>query len=304
MLALVFCGLLLCLVLALTVVRLLGLDSGNYVALPISGFMYLIPVTAVLLIVTLLARGRFLSVVAVALIVTQLFLVAPRFISHGGNISSVRLRIATANTLVGKADPAAIMQLVRSEQVDVLALEELTADGVRALESAGINKLLPYHELHPEIDSSIYSKYPVLHGGLLGARTKWQQPMVEINLGGRTIRIVAVHTYYPPGDPHRWTQDLQALAEAAKTAGKDAIFLGDFNATLDHAPMRELLAAGLVDTHVELGRGWAPTWPAGVPLIQLDHVLHGSGFAAVRVDERTIKGSDHRAIFAELALVG
>jgi endonuclease/exonuclease/phosphatase (EEP) superfamily protein YafD len=303
MLVLVFCGLVLCVVLALTVVRLLGLDSGNYLALPISGFMYLVPATVVILIILLLARGRFLSVIAVALIVTQLFLVVPRFIPHGGNISSIRLRIATANTLVGKADPEAILGLVRSEQVDVLALEELTADGVRAFEKAGINKLLPYHELHPEIDSSIYSRYPLVHSGLLDVKTKWQQPWVEINLGGRSVKMVAVHTYYPPGDPKRWTQDMQALAEAAKAAGKDSIFLGDFNATLDHAPMRSLLAAGLTDTHAELGRGWAPTWPAGVPLLQIDHVLHGSGLAAVRVDERTIKGSDHRAVFAELALV-
>jgi endonuclease/exonuclease/phosphatase (EEP) superfamily protein YafD len=85
------------------------------------------------------------------------------------------------------------------------------------------------------------------------------------------------------------------------------VLLGDFNATLDHAPMRALLAAGLVDAHAELGRGWAPTWPVNgrlPPLIQLDHILHGRGLAAVSAGEHTIAGTDHRVVYAELAFLG
>jgi endonuclease/exonuclease/phosphatase (EEP) superfamily protein YafD len=87
-------------------------------------------------------------------------------------------------------------------------------------------------------------------------------------------------------------------------AGRDAIVLGDFNATVDHSPLRSLLAAGLVDTHAELGRGWAPTWPAAFPLVQIDHVLHGPGWAAVSASEHLLPGTDHRAVVAELALLG
>ncbi|GAA1661952.1 endonuclease/exonuclease/phosphatase family protein [Fodinicola feengrottensis] len=296
------CGFLLFFTAALTAVRLLGLDDGTYLALPMAGFPYAVAATIVLTLVVLAASGRLLLVLAIALVVTQLFQVVPRFIPHNTTASSVRLRVAAANTDVGKADPQTIMALVRSEQIDVLSLEEFTAAGVQALDRAGIGKLLPYHELHPEIDSSIYSRYPLVLSGLLKAATKWQQPTAQIMVGGRTVTIVAVHTYYPPGDPQRWAQDLQALGGAAKTAGKDTVFLGDFNATLDHATMRNLLADGLIDSHAELGRGWAPTWPSVLPVFQLDHVLHGSGLTAVRAGEQTIPGSDHRAVFAELAL--
>ncbi len=127
-------------------------------------------------------------------------------------------------------------------------------------------------------------------------------------MAGRAVRLVAVHTYFPAGDPQRWTGDMTALRDEASAAGSDLVVLGDFNATLDHAPMRSLLAAGLVDTHAELGRGWAPTWPVSgsplPPLIQIDHVLHGRGLAGVSASEHTLPGTDHRAVIAELALLG
>jgi endonuclease/exonuclease/phosphatase family metal-dependent hydrolase len=121
------------------------------------------------------------------------------------------------------------------------------------------------------------------------------------------VQFVAVHTYYPLGDAERWTRDMDALTSMARRSGPDTVFLGDFNASLDHAPMRELIAAGLTDTHAELGHGWAPTWPVGLalvpPLIQLDHVLHGPGLAGVSVGEHTVPGTDHRAVVAVLALL-
>jgi endonuclease/exonuclease/phosphatase (EEP) superfamily protein YafD len=84
------------------------------------------------------------------------------------------------------------------------------------------------------------------------------------------------------------------------------VLLGDFNATVDQAPLRALLAAGLTDAHEELGRGWAATWPTNhrlPPLLQLDHVLHSSGLVAVAASEYTLLGTDHRAVVAELALL-
>ncbi|MGW4825486.1 endonuclease/exonuclease/phosphatase family protein [Streptomyces sp. NPDC004227] len=100
---------------------------------------------------------------------------------------------------------------------------------------------------------------------------------------------------------------MTALTSMARRSRPDAVFLGDFNASLDHTPMRRLLAAGLTDTHAELGHGWARTWPVGhalvPPLIQLDHVLHGSGLVGVSVGERTVPGTDHRAVVAVLALL-
>ncbi|MFD9325133.1 endonuclease/exonuclease/phosphatase family protein [Streptomyces sp. NPDC060065] len=306
------CGLALAAPAALLLVRLTGLDAGTPLAVP----MVLFPYSAVLSVLVLgvvvavpALRSRWTVAVVAVLVAVQVGALVPRFVPAGRHVpsGSAELRVATLNTDVGGADPRAVVELVRTERIDVLALEQLPPAGVAALDKAGLGALMPYQELHPEYDSSIYSRRPLSHGGTTDADTAWPQTTAEISVGERKVKLVAVHTYYPLGDAERWTRDMTALASLARRSGSDAVFLGDFNATLDHTPMRRLLAAGLTDTHAELGQGWARTWPVGLPLlppmVQLDHVLHGSGLAAVSVGERTLPGTDHRAVVAVLAVL-
>ncbi|MGW2278453.1 endonuclease/exonuclease/phosphatase family protein [Streptomyces sp. NPDC001770] len=306
------CGLVLAVPAALLAVRLTGRDASTYLAVP----MVLFPHTAFLALLVLVLtttvralRSWAVAAVALLLIVAQVWLVTPRFVSDSAAVppSAARLRVATLNTDEGAADPAAVVEMVRAERIDVLAVEQTPARGLDALDRAGLGALLPYHALHPEYDSSIYSRTPLTGADTTDIDTVWPQTTAGITVGGRTVRLVAVHTYYPLGNPGRWSRDMYSLAVLAQDDGPDAVFLGDFNATLDHAPMRSLLAAGLTDTHAELGEGWAPTWPVGAgiapPLVQLDHVLHGSGLVGVSVREHTVPGTDHRAVVAELAVL-
>lgn len=296
---------------ALLIVRLTGSDAGTPLAVPVALLPYMAVLSvlglAVLLTVPAL-RSRWAVIATAMLVIAQVVVLAPRFLPDRWQVpaAAAELRVATVNANVGAADPRALVRLVRDERIDVLAVQQLPSAGITALTEAGLDTLLPYHELRPEYDSSIYSRTPLTRGGPLPADTAWPQTTAEVTVGGRTVRLVAVHTYYPVGDPGRWTRDLAALASVAHDSGPDTVFLGDFNATLDHTPMRDLLAAGLVDIHAELGRGWARTWPVGKPLmpplVQLDHVLHGPGLVGVSVGERTVPGTDHRAVVAVLAL--
>ncbi|MFE9768129.1 endonuclease/exonuclease/phosphatase family protein [Streptomyces sp. NPDC005808] len=306
------CGLVLTAPAGLLLVRLTGLDAGTPFAVP----MVLFPYSALLgalvlgLMVTVPAlRSWWAVAVVTALTVVQAGLLVPRFVPDSRHVpaGTAVLRVATLNTDAGGADPGAVVELVRTERIDVLALEQLPPAGVAALDKAGLAALMPYRELHPEYDSSIYSRRPLSRGGTTDSDTAWPQTTAEITVAERPVKFVAVHTYYPLGDAGRWTRDMTALASLARRGGPDTVFLGDFNASLDHAPMRGLLAAGLTDTHAELGHGWPRTWPVGLPvvppLVQLDHVLHGSGLAGVSVGERTLPGTDHRAVVAVLALL-
>ncbi|MFD5627587.1 endonuclease/exonuclease/phosphatase family protein [Streptomyces sp. NPDC127072] len=306
------CGVALAPSAVLLVVRLTGLDAGTPFAVPMVLFPYSAVVSVLVLGVVAAVpalRSRWTVPVVAALAVVQVGLLVPRFVPENRDVppGSPQLRVATLNTDVGGADPRAVLELVRTERIDVLALEQLPPGGVAALDKAGLGALMPYRELHPEYDSSIYSRRPLSHGGTTDSDTAWPQTTAEITLGGRTVELVAVHTYYPLGDADRWTRDMTSLASLARRGGPDTVFLGDFNASLDHAPMRRLLSAGLTDIHAELGRGWVRTWPVGhalvPPMVQLDHVLHGSGLAGVSVSERTVPGTDHRAVVAELALL-
>ncbi|MGW6059337.1 endonuclease/exonuclease/phosphatase family protein [Streptomyces sp. NPDC055189] len=299
---------------ALLLIRLAGLDTGTPLAVPVILFPYA-AVLSVLALATTLAfptlRSRRPILAAGLLAAAYVVLLVPRFVPHEQQhipSQAAELRVATLNTHVGQGDARALVSLVKSERIDVLAVQELPSAGIKALAEAGLTRVLPHQELHPENDSSLYSRLPLTHGGPLRADTAWPQTTAQVKVGGRAVRLVAVHTYYPLGDADRWTRDMTALTSVARDSGPDTVFLGDFNASLDHAPMRDLLASGeLTDTHAELGEGWTSTWPTGKgllpPLLHLDHVLHGSGLAGISVDERTIPDTDHRAVIATLAVL-
>lgn len=301
--ALIGCGVLLTGVLVLAVTRIFGFDDGTYLAVPMALLPYAALLTAGLLVTLLALRGRWLTVAAAALLVLQLAWIVPRFVPDRPPIpaNAVHIRVGTINTHRGQVEPLALVSMAKDEHLDVLAAEELDAPAIKALDAAGMAKYMPYRELHPENDTSIFSRLPIVSGGPTTLPTTWPQTQVTVTVSGHEIPIIGVHTYYPVGGPGLWARDMSALRAMA---GRDVIVLGDFNATVDHSPLRSLLAAGLVDTHAELGRGWAPTWPAQFPLVQIDHVLHGPGLAAVSASEHLLPGTDHRAVVAELALPG
>ena len=58
-----------------------------------------------------------------------------------------QFRVLTLNCRYGHADAERVVGLVRDEDVAVLALQELSDDLVARLDAAGLNALLPYHEL-------------------------------------------------------------------------------------------------------------------------------------------------------------
>jgi endonuclease/exonuclease/phosphatase (EEP) superfamily protein YafD len=83
------------------------------------------------------------------------------------------------------------------------------------------------------------------------------------------------------------------------------ILAGDFNASLDHSPLRDVIAGGYTDAGDATGTGLHPTWPADwriPPMITIDHVLYDKRASAVTTSVHTVPGTDHRALFAELRL--
>ncbi|MGW4383927.1 endonuclease/exonuclease/phosphatase family protein [Kitasatospora sp. NPDC004531] len=303
------CGLVLLGAAALAAVRVLGLDDGTTLALPMATLPYAALLTLPVPVVLAVLRRRRLAALAVVLVGVQLWWLVPRLVPDAGAApaGAPRLRVGTSNAYMGGVSPKALVDLVREQRLDALAVEELSGSAAAALDEAGIRELLPHRELPEGTDTAIYTRLPVTGA----ADPDWPTTNVSVEVGGRPVRLVAVHTYYPLGDARRWAADLRALRDAAPGRTADAVLLGDFNATLDHAPMRSLLATGLADTHAELGAGLFPTWPEDnrdlpflPPVIQIDHVLHGRELTAVSVGEHTLARTDHRAVVAELAVRG
>jgi endonuclease/exonuclease/phosphatase (EEP) superfamily protein YafD len=250
--------------------------------------------------------------VALAVAITLTALVAPRALSgERGPATGVTLRVMTSNLLFGGADPATIVGLVRDLRIDVLAVQEFTAEGRDALAAAGLGELLPYNSLADEIAASgsgLYSRYPLAGkgdkrngGGFRQAYGTVQAP------GAGPVVVESVHPLAPWSVKvnEDWRSDLLAQPRADRN-GPPRILLGDFNATLDHGPLRELIATGYRDAADAAGKGLVGTWPyeggRTLPKVTIDHILVDERIGVRDVSVHPIPRSDHRAVVAELTV--
>jgi endonuclease/exonuclease/phosphatase family metal-dependent hydrolase len=213
-----------------------------------------------------------------------------------------------ANLYLGQADARAIVNFVREHQVDVLTLPELTPTEVSALDDAGLAEVLPYRmfEDRPGGDGSgIAGKFP-LRKVILMDETVLGQPSVVVDLPDRDdVELTAVHVQPPlyDEDVPTWRAELAGLPEATPDK-RVRILAGDFNATLDHTPFRDLVDRGYADAAEETGKGFDHTWsslPTGPPLT-IDHIVVDVRCAISSYAVYDVPGSDHNAILAEVVL--
>jgi endonuclease/exonuclease/phosphatase (EEP) superfamily protein YafD len=220
----------------------------------------------------------------------------------------VTLRVLTLNAKGGSADPAAVLGRLRRHRVDVLAVQELTPTMVRRLEDAGVAGLLPFCHLDPRPRSpgvGLWARWPLDPlpplPGLMAAAPRAR----IVPAGGWPVTVSAVHPIAPTkGHDHEWRRDLGLIESALAGATEPQVVAGDFNASRDHRPFRDLLAAGFVDcADAALSRPWPGfTWPADRwirPAMRLDHVLVSRAGAAV-LEARIIRvpGTDHCGVLA------
>jgi endonuclease/exonuclease/phosphatase (EEP) superfamily protein YafD len=81
--------------------------------------------------------------------------------------------------------------------------------------------------------------------------------------------------------------------------------VGDFNAALDEAALRDVVDRGYRDAADVVGKGLEPTWPDNSllsPLIAVDNVLADRRMGISDYEAEDLPGSDHRAIWARLFL--
>jgi len=225
---------------------------------------------------------------------------------------ALTLRVLSLNVLGGSADPAAVVRAVEQHQVDVLVVQELTPGMVHRLADSGLGTLLPYCHLDPRLRASgtgLWARWPLAPlppvPGLAAAAPRARIRPVD----GCPVTVTGVHPKAPVRrNVRRWQQELTAIRSALVGTDGPQVVAGDFNASRDHRPFRDLLAAGFLDcADAARRRPWPGfTWPVGrgiPPVVRLDHVLVSRGSATVR-ESRIIRvpGTDHRGVLAVIQL--
>jgi endonuclease/exonuclease/phosphatase (EEP) superfamily protein YafD len=262
-----------------------------------------------------LLRGRWwvLSGLAGALTLALVLVQLPLYVGEDPGPDTVRVRVMTINMYLGQADALAIVREAAVD-ADVLFVQELTPDAVRALAAAGIDNTLPNHALDPRNEAAgvgIYTRYPMTSSDRM---TGYEMAMVSARLrieGTRADTTVAAAHFAAPW-PQRvdgWRGDLErfpsTLADfAAQARGSSVVVGGDFNATVDMSPFRGLLTNGYRDATEQAGAGRQFTYPGNrriPPFMGIDHVLTRNG-TAVSAHTVSIAGSDHRALLATVLL--
>ena len=221
----------------------------------------------------------------------------------------VSLRLLTVNARGGAADPAALLRVLQRHNVDVLAVQELTPHMVSRLTAAGLAQLLPFAHLDPRPGSpgvGLWARWPLAPlppvPGLTAAA-----PRARIDpSGGRPVTLTAVHPLAPThGHANIWQRELALIRQALAAVDEPQVVAGDFNASRDHRPFRDVLAAGFLDcADSSQSRSWPGfTWPAAggmLPIMRLDHVLV-SRTAIVRMTRAIrVPQTDHHGVLADI----
>jgi vancomycin resistance protein VanJ len=268
----------------------------------------------------LLGHWRWVLAEAIALLVAAIFL-------FGANISAPdsrrpTFRLLAWNVHFGDAGVEAFARELRSVAPDVAVFEATNHDAHNALVSA-----FPSFHVERLASYSIASRFPIRERSVpweLATRSgpPWARFTVETPSG--PVKIFAVHPVSQRGafyetfrhgglrrafrvaydlfteDYERRERELSSLAREAAAAGPRVLVAGDFNV----AGRSRLLASlfpDFQDSFVERGTGFGYTFPVRHPFLRLDRIL-GKGFRFVRTGVGGKEASDHRPVYADVAL--
>ncbi|MFD0556642.1 endonuclease/exonuclease/phosphatase (EEP) superfamily protein YafD [Stackebrandtia endophytica] len=296
--------------------RLLG-SEHHWLAVTTMSFTPYVMFAGIIPVVwSLVSRAGIAFTVVVLSILALAAVVVPRMIStQAPDVDGPKLTVMTVNLRVGGGDTGQVMDLVDQHEVDVLSVQELTDEALDGLNESGLTERFPHQEFKASTDASgtgIFSRLPITV--LSPVPGRFFMPTVRLDLtesegDGQRVEFTAVHPTAPISGDHiaDWRADIEALPGATLN-GPIRILAGDFNASLDHRILRDLIGTGYHDAASATGNGMVGTWqPVGaisglIPPVALDRVLSDERTAIRNFSTHPITGSDHLAVVTVIQL--
>lgn len=287
--------------------RIGGLEQGYPLVQLMAYTPYVLMLALLALLLVVLCR-RWLAAGFLGLAVIALSLaVIPRAIGGPESVPDSRpVRILTFNLAKSRADTQSVVDEASRRQADLVFLQELTRNKAKELNQAGLAAAYPHQVMSfsDKFGNAIWSRWPLVRREPLPVK---EQPRADIQVPDSIpIEVVSVHPTAPihRSDMKLWERDYKALPPAF-SARVPIVLAGDFNATLDHDNLRDLIDTGYRDAGEVIGDGLVPTWPSTIqfpPPVTIDHVLAEKGISFSEYEVVKLPGSDHKAVFAEILL--
>ncbi|SDO60711.1 Uncharacterized conserved protein YafD, endonuclease/exonuclease/phosphatase (EEP) superfamily [Nakamurella panacisegetis] len=241
---------------------------------------------------------------------SQFGVVVSRGWAGGDDPGTAALVVIEFNTYDVHTTAAQIAGLVRGQGATVVALPETmraTAQATADLLAAGGRHFQVFSTTAdspwPIADTSLLISDELGRYRQLPATGELVGIVRAVPIDGAGPTLVAVH---PPAPGRvigfdQWAVHARNAANQC-IASVGAVVAGDFNATVDHAPLTDL--GRCADAASSVGRGAEGTWPSDYPAgftAPIDHVLFDTGrYRSLRTRTERVGGSDHRALIAWL----
>ena len=265
-----------------------------------------------------IGRCWWLVSAAALVVVAQLVFVAPELLAAAPVPAWTRhaptLTVFDANIDKSVHFEVGYQDAIRRSRPDVVAMEEFTPPALQSMIASGVLRAFPYRCAAPTYGAT---------GFLLASRERltgcqvhtvpWNDEqaayMVQATLwfAGRPIAVRVVHTLAPfPAYWREWKAALAAVNRSVRASGTGhMLMVGDFNATWGNGGFVALLHDGLTDGAAARGHALQMTWPNGAvvpPFVRIDHVMTGAHRAGTSIAAGPGFGSDHRYLFAAVAV--
>jgi endonuclease/exonuclease/phosphatase family metal-dependent hydrolase len=231
----------------------------------------------------------------------------------------MRIRVATYNIHRcvggdGRYDAGRIIDVLRELDCDIVALQEVAnrADARHVslqldhiAESVGMRAIpgLQLIRRWGEYGNALLTRFPVLTIALHNLSVTTREPRgaidVHLDIGGRSLRVIATHLGLGRSERHRQTRQLLTLL-GERADAEPCLVLGDMNEWLPWSRPLQWL-------HRELGAAPAPaSFPARLPFLKLDRIWlrPRAALQSVQVHRSPLArlASDHLPVSAWMAL--
>lgn len=217
----------------------------------------------------------------------------------------------------GKIDLERIAALIKTQKVDIVAVQEVDRGTLRTGRKDLPAELAKLTEMHVcfekninhqggEYGNAILSRFPILektnvHYQMLRPHEQRGLLQCVLDVHGRKVLFMSTHLDYHNDDAER-ALDVKTIKAAVDANTNTAVIVGgDFNEGPGSRTYNRL-SEFLTDTWKAVGKGAGNTFSSSGPLSRIDFIWHSKPLRPLNASVPKTNASDHLPVVAEFAL--